>query len=409
MQYTVAYGMGQLSLRRQRNHDARHYFQQAIEAAERLQATIGADDYKIAFRRDKMQAYEQLLTLLIRHHDPSMTAQAFQTSERARARTLLDAVERNRAASDHSRPASGASSSLADEIAAHKRALHWYYNRLHQTFSNDDSTVAEQRATITAEIATEEAQLSRLFARWRMPDLIDAPDNPTQTVTITQVQSLLPTDTLFLAYFLLETEIIVWGVTASTYWQRVLPISQSHLKELLEQLRFHMGKFHYGPAYRQRHSAQLAQSGQSILHQLYRLLIQPLADRLSESTLIIAPHGLLHYVPFHALWDGKQHWGATARISYIPSASLFHLLVTREVPPTMEPPAIFALADDRLPSIAEEVAALTTLFPDATCYVNERAKTETLLQLPSRPGFLHLATHAAFRQDNPLYSAIELS
>ncbi|NIN65132.1 MAG: CHAT domain-containing protein, partial [Anaerolineae bacterium] len=45
---------------------------------------------------------------------------------------------------------------------------------------------------------------------------------------------------------------------------------------------------------------------QGLLGRLYTALVLPLADRLAPfERLIVVPHGPLHYLPFHALYDGQ--------------------------------------------------------------------------------------------------------
>ena len=166
-----------------------------------------------------------------------------------------------------------------------------------------------------------------------------APNNPLTTITPTQIQALLPVGTLFLAYYVIKDEIIVWGVTQTTMWQRTLLVVHGHLRELLEQLRFQLSKFNYGPAYRHRHAAMLQHSVQLTLQRLHVLLVEPLAEVLTAPAIIIAPHDLLHYVPFHALFDGCRYWLEEKTITYIPSATLLQQLV-REKPPTMVGPPV---------------------------------------------------------------------
>lgn len=42
------------------------------------------------------------------------------------------------------------------------------------------------------------------------------------------------------------------------------------------------------------------------------------------SRLIFVPQGLLHYVPFHALYDGRRHLIEDFEVWYLPSADLLH-------------------------------------------------------------------------------------
>ena len=50
----------------------------------------------------------------------------------------------------------------------------------------------------------------------------------------------------------------------------------------------------------------LLEATQAHLEELYALLIAPIRDQLTAEHLIIVPHAFLHYLPFHALSDGKR-------------------------------------------------------------------------------------------------------
>jgi CHAT domain-containing protein len=77
----------------------------------------------------------------------------------------------------------------------------------------------------------------------------------------------------------------------------------------------------------------LERSTRQILNNLYALLIAPLEGSLHEAgkqafdragargeKLVIVPHGLLHQIPFHALFDGERCLLERFEISYAPSA-----------------------------------------------------------------------------------------
>lgn len=55
---------------------------------------------------------------------------------------------------------------------------------------------------------------------------------------------------------------------------------------------------------------------------LYQALFAPLRPHVKTGTLIVAPHGPLHYLPFQALHDGQRYLVQDYAISYIPSASV---------------------------------------------------------------------------------------
>src|SRR4029079_13168347 len=59
------------------------------------------------------------------------------------------------------------------------------------------------------------------------------------------------------------------------------------------------------------------------LFELYVALVAPVRRLLTADHLIVVPHGVLHYLPFHALFDGPSFLIAPFSISYAPSASVY--------------------------------------------------------------------------------------
>ncbi len=64
---------------------------------------------------------------------------------------------------------------------------------------------------------------------------------------------------------------------------------------------------------------------------LYDRLIRPLQDNLQGQSVVIAPHGILHYLPFAALMDGQDYLVDRFSIRLIPSANtLVYLRSTQQ-------------------------------------------------------------------------------
>ena len=73
----------------------------------------------------------------------------------------------------------------------------------------------------------------------------------------------------------------------------------------------------------------LLRSTRTHLENLYRALIAPIRESLSVAHLVIAPHGILHNLPFQALFDGERYLIDEFTISYAPSASVYAICQAR--------------------------------------------------------------------------------
>jgi CHAT domain-containing protein len=403
--YGCWFGLGRTEERWGRLQAALDHYRRAVTSIERLQTAIGAEDYKMAFLSDKLQVYEALILICLDLNTPDARREAFETVERAKSRALLDALARPALAS----PETDEEASLLANIEQVKQELNWYYNRLYQPQPDSSESPAQQVARLTEAVTQREQQLARLLKQWQAPDLAATPRNPVWVATPAQVQTTLSPDTILLEFYTAGEDMIVFGLTEDELWTQRLPASCSELDRALAQLRFQINKFNYGPVYRQRHAASLQQGAQAILRRLYEVLLAPLASKLTTPSLIIVPHGLLHYVPFHALLENDRYLLEDKVISYAPSATILRHVLTGQVEGEPLAPLIMGVPEPAIPRVTSETAAIARIFPEAEVRVGEQATRQSLLSRRAPPAFLHLATHAAFRTDNPLFSSLKLA
>jgi len=143
------------------------------------------------------------------------------------------------------------------------------------------------------------------------------------------------------------------------------------------------------------------------LLELYNALVAPVRKQLQAEHLVIVPHDLLHYVPFHALFDGASFLTDEWTISYAPSASVYRLCCAKRAEAEGEA-LIMGVPDARTPYIAEEIEAVATLFPGARVFMGEEASEDRLRTSGPASPLVHIATHGHFRRDNPMFSSIRL-
>lgn len=136
-------------------------------------------------------------------------------------------------------------------------------------------------------------------------------------------------------------------------------------------------------------------------------MLAPLRKRLRAAHLIFVPHDILHYVPFHALFDGQRHLIDSFTVSYAPSASILALCQGRSS--NADGPAlILGVPDPRAPFILQEVQSVATQLPKPEVFLGSSADESVLREKGQRSRFVHIASHGFFRADNPMFSGIRL-
>ncbi len=155
--------------------------------------------------------------------------------------------------------------------------------------------------------------------------------------------------------------------------------------------------------------------GVDYLSHLYHLLVP---GELDAEVLIVAPHGPLHALPFHALKDGDDFLIQHHTLVYTPSLQALQLLLNDEGAVSTQSLAI-GLADfenrmPALPSADAEIEQFKVAFGEqAQVLWGERATRKELFALNQSDALqncklLHFATHAILDHDAPHRSRVLL-
>jgi CHAT domain-containing protein len=136
-------------------------------------------------------------------------------------------------------------------------------------------------------------------------------------------------------------------------------------------------------------------------------LIAPVRPQLSAPHLVIIPHGILHYLPFHALHDGQGFLADSFDISYAPSASVYALCHSRRGTPATGS-VIFGVPDAHAPLIKDEVESVHRVLPDSKLFLGDAANHAAFFQHARSSQIIHIASHGTFRPDNPMFSGVRL-
>jgi CHAT domain-containing protein len=402
LRYRLYQRLGWLRHQQGRVAEAEEWLLTAVAEIERLRGTVAQEAMRLSFWRDKTAVYETLLQLYLERDGNDAVQNAFLVAEQAKSRTLLDLLNGVITATGPL-PAAEQAQQLA-RLQADLNAIYNAFLETNETESPPSLTDLRQRAQ-----ALEQA-ISQLRLQAGSTATIDPFVTP---LPPTALIARLPDDLLVVAYHTLGDEVLAFvKVGQSLHLVRHLTTVtavQQHLSKLTIQWRH----FRAGENFARRHEERLLQSAQRILAELHRALVAPLAELLPAATspqpLAIVPHGLLHQVPFHALFDGQTYLLDHFEISYAPSVSVLALCQERPYAPLRQG-TIWGLPDPLIPAVEKEVTAVAHQFPQTQTYLGEAATITAVRQQLDQtpPDFLHFACHGLFRADNPIFSSLKL-
>jgi len=379
-------------------------YQIARQALETLRSSLRGEELKIAFIQNRLEVYENLVVLcLSKKADPAAAEEALSYVEQARSRSLMDLFVRP--APTHSDATPG-QSELVRTIRDLREELNYYYSRIEREQLLPEQPSPERLSALQEQASQREKELVETLQNATEVDAADAGLQMPSHLPIATIRAAIPSDTLLVEYFRVRDRIVAFVLGLDTL--EIVPVTLiARVENLLRLLQFQLSKFRLNPEYLAAVQDSLLQSTQAHLRELYNELIAPFAAHLDASHLVFIPHGVLHYVPFHALFDGSQHIIERHTVSYSPSASIYALGQGRTAN-SSGTSLILGVPDRQAPAILEEVQALSSILNQAELFVGEEASENVLRTKGPASQVIHIATHGRFRQDNPMFSAIRL-
>ena len=293
-------------------------FDRAIEEVERLRGQLMLE-YRVSFLEDKERIYEDVVALCLDMVEPAL---GLEYAERAKSRTLLDLLAYRLDLSIQARAASD--QPLVAELLQLRDQRDQVYRRWESGRESGErswSLAGEISEQAQKEILALEQRITELWHKLLVHNADYARDAALWTVRTEPVQPYLPPDTMLVEYFVVHGKLVVFLVTAETVEARRL---DSDLAQLQNHLKFLWLNLKSAPVSAlQGKAASLVANAQGIFTRLHELLFAPIAEAVAPyQRLIVVPHGALHYVPFHALYDGASYLIQRCEISYLPGSSL---------------------------------------------------------------------------------------
>jgi CHAT domain-containing protein len=384
------------------NEDAAYEsYCRARAAVERLRSSLRGEELKIAFFENKLEVYENLVDICLRRENSF--EEVFAYIEQAKSRTLMDLLNQPVHVPMAADPGQ---SELVRSIRNLREELNWYYNLIEREQLRPEERSQERVQQLEQQARSRESDLMRAVKEATVAEANEAGLQIPSNMSLEEIRSVLPADTALVEFFCTHDRNVACVLTRDKL--HICPVTvQSRIQKLLQFLQFQMSKFRLDPQYVATFSQPLFESTQAHLKSLYQELITPIRHLLDARHLVLVQHGLLHYVPFHALHDGESYLIDRFSISYAPSASVYAHCRTKAVNAAGHA-LILGVSDARTPAIRAEVDALTRILPNAKLFLDDEATEGVLQTYGPRSKSVHIATHGYFRQDNPMFSSIRL-
>lgn len=402
LKYQAHYLLGSMKAAQYDLESARHEYHQATDELERLRGRLMVE-HRADFLEDKEVVYEELVRLSLEVGQPE---EALMYAERAKSRVLLDLLAFRLNLGLEARDS--ADQPLVDELVR----LRDERDRLYRRWQGGELT-NERGTTIldgSQQLAQENVVMleKRITEQWHKLLIRNADyarDAALWQVRTESPQPYLDDETILVEYFISHGQPVAFWVTSEKIRARRLPVKLAQLQHLLQLFWLNLRAVPKSSPDRLTH---LTANARGILGRLSEHLVMPLASEVADyRKLIIVPHGPLHYLPFHALWDGESPLLSRHQVSYLPSASFLRYCCEA---PSVESGLLVVghSYEAHLPYAIQEAQTIAAL-GNGCLFLESEATLAQVREVACDYRMLHLAAHGDFRPDNPLFSGLALA
>jgi CHAT domain-containing protein/tetratricopeptide (TPR) repeat protein len=296
------YGLARTARSQGNFGEAEQHIERALSLFEDVRVNAGSDQVRASYLASKQDAYQFDIDLLMEMHrrEPTkgLDAVALQTSERARARSLLEMLSEA-----HADIRQGLDPELLEREQSLKQQLNAKAQRQVILFGQQGSQ--DRLAQLNRELNQLEDEYQQLQAELRKKSPAYAALTQPQPIGLKEIQKQLDPGTLLLEYSLGEERSYVWAVSGSSFTTYELPRREDIEKNARVVYDLLTARSQSKPGENpQQKLERVAQTDSQLAvatAELSKMVIGPVAVGNLTKRLVIVPDGALQYVPFSAL------------------------------------------------------------------------------------------------------------
>jgi CHAT domain-containing protein/tetratricopeptide (TPR) repeat protein len=376
-------GLGRTYRAQGRLDEALREYERALGVVEGVRARFQRAAGRSDFVDTRQGLYREAVVTALQ---AGQLGEAFAFAERSRARAFLDLLGTQTSVARARQP----------ELAETEARILANLNSV-----AEGSASGEDPATRAAMRDAAVREFDRFVSRVRIADPEQASLLTVAPISADEVKGLLPPNTALVEFMVMARRTVVWILHRDSIEIVDIYVSRADLVDRTRAFR---------QAIADRAPVEVvAMQAQA----LYALLFQKVSERLRAERVILAPHDVLHYLPFGALRTKEGRWLVeNLTLTTVPSASVLRYLNVKGANAAGRTLAVGNpdLGPDFSLRFAElEARMVVGRDRDAVLLVRGDATKSNVKALIAGAGIVHFATHAELRGDDPLASALLLS
>jgi CHAT domain-containing protein len=397
--------LGRMAEGEEKKQEAFEHYAEAIQIIETMRSELGDSGLKAQFMQNKLQVYEWMIHLLL---NMGQDEEAFRYLERAKARIMLDMLQEKSFSSKNReiRELLSKERSLREQLRELAAAPEEALPQESGEGEEDEEEPANAPAEKNQDLERVQSEMHSVVERIDQLDpelgsLISV--NP---VDAREVQALLDEQTALLAYFVGSNLNALFLVTKEKVKGIQLECSRKRISKSIKEFRTFTDE---------GVSLKLFQSREyeKPLSDLYEMLIKPVEKEISSKKhLVVVPHGMLHYLPFHALRSPQGTYLLESHsVSYLPSASVLKYARTKNRKNQQD----FLVAANPvtdlapLPSAEVEAREVSKFFKNKLVLLGPGATKSKVVSQAPRYDLLLFSTHGEMIESDPLRSNLRFT
>ncbi|MDY7095511.1 MAG: CHAT domain-containing protein [Acidobacteriota bacterium] len=377
-----------------------------LDRAEELWVHAGADE----LRRSWIGKFDDDYRFLVeRLRESDQSRAAFAVTERARGRSLLELLTRER------EPGEG-------QISSTSLRQEWSVLRTRLSKLEDEAELSGEESDELKKVRSQVAEaLVRLRLARDEPQARTSRSGLPAPIAVADLQGYLAQDTSLVSFYVGEGKVLAWVVRSDHFSLIETQLGRDQL-DLVGRFRQAIlaevgmqGLRAVAPVPIEDGAEQATRS--QLGKELFRRLIEPLRPHLRGQNLLLIPHEALHFLPFAALQNPStgKYLVEDFVLSSLPSASILPVLQGRENL-SDEQSNVLIVGDPRpanprltpLRGAAQEAREVAELWGSEPLVGVDATETEVRRRIVDSD-LMHLAAHAVYRADDPLFSYLALT